>query len=132
MVIFTQFIPCLGVGKETKSEYSIKFSIFPHVFMSWIKKGFQLFRNFICDATNRNSFGLGWTPFNELCRCIVHIIDDFFLTVVYIQYIVSGVIWQDKEINQYIEMNHDIKINHDTEINHYMEGLALNPVNIPA
>ena len=38
-----------------------------HILILWIKL-FQLFRKFVLNATSNNSFGLGLTAVNELCK----------------------------------------------------------------
>ena len=54
--------------------------MYTHILVLLIK-GCQLLRNFICNVTQCNPFGLVLTYVNEFRRCIVFILDDimFFL-----------------------------------------------------
>ena len=43
----------------------------------------KLFRKPIFDVTGYKSFGLEWTAFNEVLRCIAYMIGDIFSLLVY-------------------------------------------------
>ena len=67
-----------GLGTEATGWFFIKSSIYTHIFILWIKGG-QSFRNFMCNATYQNSFGLGWTSINEVHSHILYILEYIFV-----------------------------------------------------
>ena len=52
--------------------------MYTHILFLWTK-GCQFFRNFMCDLTHQNSFGLGWTAVNEFRGRILYILDNIMI-----------------------------------------------------
>ena len=68
----------LGLGKEAKIWYNIKYLMFTHILILWIK-GSQFFRNIICDVINHSSFGSWWRSLDESLKLIVYILNNIII-----------------------------------------------------
>ena len=68
------------MGKEAKSEFKKNLTC-THILILWIKV-FQFFIKPVCNVIHHKLFGLRWTAFNELRRCIVHILSDIIIFLV--------------------------------------------------
>ena len=68
----------LGLGKYFQSWFYKQYLTYTNILVLWIK-GCQLFRNCVCDATHKKSFGLGLTGINEVRKRTDDILDDIFV-----------------------------------------------------
>ena len=68
----------LELSEESKSLFYIKYLLYTHVLVLWIK-GCKLFKNFICGVTKNKSFGWVIIAVNEICRLIIYILDKIFV-----------------------------------------------------
>ena len=60
-------------------------------------KGCQLFRNYICNATHHNPFGLVLTAVNEVCKHIFYILDNIIVSFTKVYMIYFGSLLSNTE-----------------------------------
>ena len=63
------------VRYRIQKRFHNEYAMYTYIIILW-KKGCQLIRNFVCDETHINSYGLGLIASNEVYRHIVYILGD--------------------------------------------------------